>query len=114
MTLTGTLAGPLDAPLPPVLTGFDHRAAQLAEALAVARRLERASGGAVRGVRRVAATDFEIELDPASGDRIVRLHVQRTETEGERWVCRQLARGAWRAAWADVRWDDRVVVGGVG
>lgn len=108
----GTPAGSLESPFPPVLKDFSYRAQDLRRGLDVARRLEAASGGRVEGVRFVTPTDFEVEVRLASGSSAV-VHVQPEATAGERFWCRRALEGDSTVSWADLRWDDRVVVGGV-
>jgi hypothetical protein len=108
----GTLAGPLESPHPPMLIGFSNRSQDLRRALDVARRLASASGGLTEAVRFVTPADFEVKLRLADGSEAV-VHVQPEETAGERFWCQRTLRGDTTMLWADLRWDDRVVAGGV-
>ena len=109
----GSLAGPLVAPHPPVLTGFSPRTHDLRRALEVARRLASASGGVTELVRFITPTDFEVEVRLAGGSTAI-VHVQPSETAGERFWCERILEGDSTMLWADLRWDDRVIVGGAG
>jgi cell division septal protein FtsQ len=107
----GNLAGSLESPLAPVLKGFANQPDELRLALRIARRLERSSGGRVEVVRFITPADIELRLHLADMTEAV-VHVQSEETEGERYWCDLVARGEPTAAWADLRWDDRIVFGG--
>ena len=48
----------------------------------------------------------------AGSDRKVVVHVQPDATDGERFWCERAASGAPVASWADLRRQDRVVIGG--
>ncbi len=114
VTRTGELAGVLDRPLEPVLEGVRCRPAELRRALSVAERCAEASGGRVETVREITPLDFELRLWPAGAEQPVVLHLRPEPTAGERYWCERIARGEARSPWADLRWDDRVVLGGVG
>jgi hypothetical protein len=96
-----------------VLEGFPTRAEDLRRALEVARRLELATEGRVEAVRSVTPADYEVRLRVLAGsDRKVVVHVRPDVTDGERFWCERAASGAPVASWADLRWQDRVVIGG--
>ncbi len=110
----GGLAGPLTVPLQPVLVGFPTEPTDLRRGLAVARRLQAASGGTVHTVRRVTPTDLEVRLRPPGLDHAVVVRVRPEVTAGERLWCATAAGGSAIPPWADLRWDDRMVIGGLG
>jgi hypothetical protein len=62
----------------------------------------------------VMKTPLELKLWPAGDEPPVVLHLRPEPTAGERYWLERIARGEARAPWADLRWDDRVVLGGVG
>jgi hypothetical protein len=107
----GSLAGSIRTPRTPVLEGFDNRPEDLRRALRVARRVETASGGRVDGVRFVTPADFEVRVRLTHGTLAV-VHVGAEETAGERYWSKQVSSGEASQLWADLRWEDRVVVGG--
>jgi glyoxylase-like metal-dependent hydrolase (beta-lactamase superfamily II) len=94
----------------------DHAgaAAELRRALAVAERCAGATGGRVETVREITPSDFELRLWPAGAELPVVLHLRPEPTTGERYWLERIARGEAQSPWADLRWDDRVVLGGVG
>jgi len=112
VTEDGGLAGPLDQPWYPVLVGFSCDKAELGPALGIARRLAVATGAVVEEVRVVTPTDFEVHLRSRSDRQPVTVRVQPTQTKGERFWCERFSNGEWDQAWADLRWEDRVIVGG--
>jgi len=114
VTRDGAVGGPLDAPLEPVLEGLGCRPAEVRRALGVARRLEEASGGHVESVRAVTPADYQIRIRPAGSDRSILMHVRPEATAGEAYWCKRLAGGDVLAGWVDLRWDNRVVLGGAG
>lgn len=107
----GTLAGPLGAPLAPVLDGVSLEPAELREALAVAGRVATASGAAVEAVRPVAPADLELRVRTTDGRRLAVL-VGRTAGAAERYWSARVAAGDPPAPWSDARADDRLVIGG--
>jgi hypothetical protein len=112
VTRGGRLAGPLDEPHHPVLVGFSNQPDELEAALAVARRLAAATGAVVEEVHTVTPVDFEVRLRRTPDTESVTVHVRPVETHGERYWCDRFARGEWTTTWADLRWEERVVVGG--
>jgi cell division septal protein FtsQ len=106
----GRLAGPLDGPIAPVLEGFTRRPDELSRGLAVAARLREATGAEVRAVRRITPNDLEVRLAGAGGEVVV--WVRPTATASERRFCDLVAEGRFLAAWVDLRWQDRLVLGG--
>jgi len=114
VTRSGELAGSLDQPLEPVLEGVRCRPAEMRRALSVAERCATATGGRVESIREVTPSDFELRLWPAGAEQPVTLHLRPEPTAGERYWFERIARGEARSSWADLRWDDRLVLGGVG
>jgi len=112
VTEGGELAGPLELPHYPVLVGFSNGAGELGTALEVARRMVDATGTEVEQVRFVTPMDFEVRLQADGGHGPVTLRVQPVQTNGERYWCQQLSNRGWDSRWADLRWEDRVIVGG--
>ena len=111
VTENGGLAGPLDQPRHPVLVGFSSDKTELGIALGVARRVAVATGAVVEEVRIVTPADFEVRLRSRPGLRPVTVRVQPTQTHGERFWCERYSNGEWDREWADLRWEDRVIVG---
>jgi hypothetical protein len=106
----GSLAGVVEVGLPPVLEGFtDH--SERSDGLAVAGRLESATGCRVLEVRRVTPQDYRLRIEPAgSGPEFV-VHALPQGSDGERAWCAAVVRGDSIQPWADLRWSDRIVVG---
>ncbi len=103
----------LATPVPPVLTGFDGTPASLRSALSVADRIARETGRRVLSVTSILPGDLEVHVGPAvRGNGPLVLHVAEKPAAGE--VCWTHMIRTGRAAgreWADLRFDDRVVVG---
>ena len=114
VTGSGELAGAVDRPIEPVLEGVRRRSNELRVALAVAGRIAVSTGARVETVREITPSDFEIRLWPDGHDRPLVLHVGPEASAGERYWCTRIAHGDVSSPWADLRWDDRVVLGGVG
>jgi hypothetical protein len=112
VTEDGLPAGPLDEPRNPVLIGFGMQPDKLRRAMRVARRLANATGGDVEEVRFVTPADFAVRLRPLDGRQTVTLRVRPTRTHAERYWCERVADTGWVGGWADLRGDDRVVIGG--
>ena len=107
----GSMTGVLDLALPPVLEGFSS-ALERGRGLAVASRLEAATAGRAQAVHRVTPADFRVLLLPPSGGPERTIHVAPQGTDAERAWCAALADGALPQTWADLRWADRIVIGG--
>jgi len=114
VTRSGELAGAIDRPVEPILEGVRCRPDDVRRALLVAERLGAAAAAHVEVVREVTPSDFEVRLRIDGWDRPMIVHVGSDATGGERYWCDRIARGEAISPWADLRWDDRVVVGGVG
>jgi len=112
VTRAGELAGAVDLPVEPVLEGVRHRPAELRHALAVAERVRRSTGATVQTVRQITPSDLEVRVLAAGGEQPFVLHVRADATAGELFWCDRIARGEATAPWADLRWDNRVVLGG--
>lgn len=107
----GSLAGIVDVALPPVLVGFvgndDRR-----DGLAVVRRLEAATGGRVMEIRRITPVDYVVRVQPAGTAEEMVIHVLPQGTSAESAWCAAVAAGSMSGPWADLRWQDRIVIGG--
>ncbi len=109
----GELIGVVGVPLRPVLEGFDA-AVDRRRALAALRRIEAASPAEVMSVERVAPADYRVSLLRRGDDRGMVIHVRPGGTVAEMAWCAAIARGEAPQRWADLRWDDRMVVGSGG
>lgn len=107
----GSLTGRLQVNVPPVLEGFSS-AADRRRGLEAAHRILEATGARVLQVRRVTPGDFRIQLAPDDGRGPVILHVSPLGTVGEQSWCTAFAAGKISQPWADLRWSDRIVIGG--
>lgn len=108
----GAFAGTLERPQLPVLEGFSFRAGELRQGLEVAGRIARGTGAVVEVVRSVTPVDLEVQVRPAGSDRPLVVRVRPRETAAERFWCATVAQGAPLAPWADLRSEDRLVIGG--
>ncbi|MCK5375523.1 MAG: FtsQ-type POTRA domain-containing protein [Acidobacteria bacterium] len=108
----GSLAGMVEVPLPPVLRGFDGGGADRLRGLEAAWRLEDATRGQVLEVRRVTPADYRVALVPEDSGEAMIVHVRPEGTGAERVWSARVAEGSMADAWADVRWQDRMVLGG--
>ncbi len=102
----------LDRPQAPVFRGFGADEVQLRRALAVGRRFGGAGEGDVLSVRRVTPVDYEVRLGPQAGEPVT-VRVLPGGSLAETWWKQKWAGGR-APLWADLRFDDRVVVGGLG
>jgi hypothetical protein len=107
----GTMTGAIDIALPPVLDGFVSVSGR-ADGLEVVRRLEEATGGQVMEIRRVTPMDYRLRLQPPAGGPEMVVHVQPRATDAEIAWCTAVAGGSVAHRWADLRWQDRIVIGG--
>lgn len=107
----GTMTGAIDIALPPVLDGFVSEGDR-GDGLAVVRRLEEATGGQVMEIRRVTPMDYRLRMQPPGQGPEMAIHVQPRATDAEIAWCAAVAGGAVAHRWADLRWDDRIVIGG--
>jgi hypothetical protein len=107
----GSLTGRVDIALPPVLAGFTGDLGR-SKGLAVASRLEEATGGQVREIRRVTPSDYRLQVQPADGGPEITIHVLPQVTDAERAFCAAVTAGSLTQTWADLRWTDRIVLGG--
>lgn len=112
VAVDGALAGALSAPLEPQLSGFGTDPLVLRTALAVVRRLARATGGTVVAVRAVAPDDFALELRPAAAGALLTVVVGRDCSRGESYWSARVAAGDPPGTWCDARSDERLVIGG--
>jgi hypothetical protein len=109
---TGGLTGATEIAVPPVLEGFSSRSDRR-RALIVAKRLTTASGAGVASIRRVTPADYRVVLTPPGLEGEMTVHVVPRGTVAESAWCAALARGEVNQRWADLRWADRMVIGGV-
>ena len=110
----GELAGALDRPIEPILEGIRCESEELRRALSVARRVAVASGARVEVVRQITPSDYELRLWPEGSERPLVIHVRPDGSAGERYWCERIASGDVISPWADLRWEERIVLGGVG
>ncbi len=107
----GDLAGTVDIAVPPVLEAFagdlDRR-----RALIVAQRMEEASQARVLSIRRITPADYRVTMLPAGAEEEKVVHVHPRGSLAESAWCAALTRGRVPQAWADLRWADRMVIGG--
>jgi hypothetical protein len=107
----GRLTGAAARALEPVLAGFSG-SGDRAAGIAAAERLQRATGARVLELRRITPSDFRALLAP-SGDRPPAVvHVRPRGSVAEAAWCAAFAEGGVAQSWADLRWSDRMVVGG--
>jgi hypothetical protein len=107
----GSLTGRLDLALPPVLAGFADDL-ERSKGLAVASRLEKMTGGYVVEIHRVTPSDYRLQLQQAGGGPDLVVHVLPKGTNAENAWCVAVANGSLTQTWADLRWMDRIVLGG--
>lgn len=107
----GSLTGRIDEPVRPVLEGFSA-AADRRLGLGAALRVREASGARVLRMRRITPRDYRVELQRAQEGLAAVIHVRPAGTVAEQRWCRAFASGAIAQSWADLRWSDRMVVGG--
>lgn len=107
----GSLTGVVQLPLPPVLDDFvgaDDRS----DGLSVVSRMEAATGGRVSEIRRITPVDYRLQLQlPGAGEETV-IHVLPQGTNAESAWCAAATAGSIAQLWADLRWEDRIVIGG--
>jgi len=107
----GGLSGTVQVSVLPVLEGFSGNLDRR-RALIATRRLEVSSRATVLSIRRITPADYRVVLRPdgLENERVVHVHPQGSIAEGA-W-CAALARGSVDQTWADLRWADRMVIGG--
>ncbi len=103
----GQPAGTSAEPVPPVLEGFP--AGLRGRALSVAERVAQSSGAEVRSLRWVLPDDIAVEVITPDDSSAAVVHLRFEATEGEHWWTERIAAGL-APAFADVRWNHRVVV----
>ncbi len=104
----GNLSLRLQEPIPPVLENFELDRNDMISALRAADRFRR-SGAEVAAIRKITPLDFEMTITTAETNGVARVRVLPQGTEAERWWIAALTRGD-APAWADLRFDRRVVV----
>ena len=107
----GSLTGLVDFGLPPVLAGFTSDL-ERSKGLAVASRLEETTGGQVNEIRRVTPSDYRLQLELSGGGPEIVIHVVPQGTNAEKAWCAAVTNGSLTQTWADLRWMDRIVLGG--
>ena len=107
----GSLTGLVDFALPPVLAGFTSDF-ERSKGLAVASRLEETTGGQVNEIRRVTPSDYRLQLELSGGGPEIVIHVVPQGTNAEKAWCAAVTNGSLTQTWADLRWMDRIVLGG--
>ena len=107
----GSLTGIVEIALPPVLAGFTGDL-ERSNGLAVASRLEETTGGQVREIRRVTPSDYRLQLQPSGGGPDIVIHVLPQGSNAEKAWCAAVTDGSLTQTWADLRWTDRIVLGG--
>jgi hypothetical protein len=107
----GSMAGTIAIALPPVLEGFVNDGDR-SDGLEVVKRLQEATGGRVMEIRRVTPVDYRLRLQPPGDAPELVAHVQPIATDAEIAWCAAVAGGSVAQRWADLRWHDRIVVGG--
>jgi hypothetical protein len=66
----------------------------------------------VKEIRRVTPSDYRLQLQPSSGGPEIVVHVLPRGTDAEKAWCAAVADGSLARTWADLRWPDRIVIGG--
>ncbi|MCJ7756266.1 MAG: hypothetical protein MUP13_17025 [Thermoanaerobaculales bacterium] len=107
----GGLTGRLQVLVEPVLEGFAAEGDRQC-GLDAARRIHDAAGVPVAKVQRITPSDYLVEFIAAEGEAAVVVHVCPQGSAAERSWCAAFARGTIAQPWADLRWTDRIVIGG--
>ena len=107
----GGLTGRLQFPVEPVLEGFASEGDRR-RGLDAARRIREAAGAPVAKVQLVTPSDYLLEIAAADGESSVVVHVRPQGSAAETSWCTAFAAGTIAQPWADLRWTDRIVVGG--
>lgn len=107
----GGLTGRLQFPVEPVLDGFAAEGDRQ-RGLDAARRIREAAGVPVAKVQRITPSDYLVELTAAEGETAVVVHVCPQGSAAEQSWCAAFAQGTVVQPWADLRWADRIVIGG--
>jgi len=106
----GVLGASLETSMNPVLEGFGCLAPALRSALAVADRLQRATGATVLSIKRVMPGDLEVRIQTTSGGEST-MRVGLVPTRSEKTWCALAKAGAAGGGWVDLRVDGRMVIG---
>lgn len=107
----GSLTGIIELALPPVLAGFDGQI-ERSEGIAVADRIGKATGAQVQEVHRITPADYRLRLQASDGRPERVIHVTPHGTAAETAWCGAFADGSLHQTWADLRWGDRIIIGG--
>jgi len=108
----GGLTGAIDEPQLPVLEGFGGRPVDRKRGLDAARRIAEATLGEVMEISRITPADYRALLVPQTGGAELVVHVRPDGTAAERTWCAAFAEGLLAERWVDLRWSDRMVLGG--
>lgn len=111
VNVDGELTGVVAAAVPPLLEGFAGDVDR-GQGLAAALRLEEAAGGRVQSVFRVTPTDFRVLFVPPDRREAAVVFVRAQATVAEKAWCAAVASGSETHPWVDLRYSDRMVVGG--
>jgi hypothetical protein len=107
----GGFSGRLQEPVKPILLRFPETEGRR-EALEAARRVREATGAEILEVEHITPTDFRVILADEDGAEPTVIHLRPQGTAAEATWCAAFARNAVDQKWADLRWADRMVVGG--
>jgi hypothetical protein len=107
----GSLTGRLQLAVEPVLEGFAAESDRQ-RGLEAALRVREAAVVQVTRVQRITPSDYRLRLVGTDGETEVIVHVRPQGSVAEQSWCAAYAAGAVAQPWADLRWADRIVVGG--
>lgn len=107
----GGLTGRLQVAVEPVLEGFSSED-DLRLGLEAARRVREAAATEIAKVTRITPNDYRVDLAADGGREGAVVHIRPGGTTGEKSWCRAFAAGSIDQPWADLRWSDRIVIGG--
>ena len=107
----GEFSGRLQNPVGPVLLRF-HEIEGRRGALRAAHRIREATGARILEVEHITPTDFRLQLAVGDGVEPTVIHVRPEGTTAESAWCAAFVRNEIDYKWADLRWSDRMVIGG--
>ena len=107
----GSLTGRLQIPVQPVLEGFSTMSDRR-RGLEAVRRVEEAASVEISKARHITPSDFQLHFSVGDGHEDVVIHVRPEGASGELSWCAAFAAGRVAQPWADLRWSDRIVIGG--
>ena len=111
LDVDGGLTGSVSVAVPPLLEGFAGDVDR-SQGLAAAIRLQEAAGGQVQAIRRVTPTDYRVLFVPSGGHEAAVVFVRQRATAAEKAWCAAVTAGSLTHPWVDLRFTDRMVVGG--